>query len=151
MRIGTASLDDADVRALITEHQRRMYESSPPGTSFALDLDGLRQPEITMIEAREGAELLGVAALKALSDEAGEIKSMRTADGALRKGVGQALLDALCEIGRERGYAKLMLETGQGPVFEAANALYLKNGFIRRKAFGGYCETDFNIFYEKSL
>ena len=128
-----------------------MYESSPPGTSFALDLDGLRQPEITVIEAREGAELLGVAALKSLSEAAGEIKSMRTADGVLRRGVGKALLDALCEIGRERGYAKLMLETGQGPVFEAANTLYVKNGFKRREAFGTYRETDFNIFYEKSL
>lgn len=128
-----------------------MYESSPPGTSFALDLDGLRRPEITVIEAREGGELLGVAALKALSKTAGEIKSMRTADGALRKGVGQALLDALCEIAREPGYAQLMLETGQGELFEAANALYLKNGFLRREAFGDYRETDFNIFYEKSL
>lgn len=151
MDIVLANLADADVRELITQHQRRMYEASPPGTSFALDLSGLVRPEVTVFEARDAGALLGVGALMALDATSGEIKSMRTADGALRRGVGQALLDHIVEIARGRGYACLLLETGTGEVFEPANRLYLRNGFVRRGPFGEYSETAFNIFYEKVL
>jgi len=151
VRIGVASLADADVRELITLHQRRMYEASPPGTSFALDLTGLDRPEVTVFEAREEGALLGVGALMAMDATSGEIKSMRTADGALRRGAGQALLDHIVEIARGRGYTCLLLETGTGEVFEPANRLYLRNGFVRCGPFGDYTETAFNIFYEKAL
>ena len=151
MDIGVADLADTDVRALITAHQQRMYEASPPGTSFALDLTGLDRPEVTVLEVREDGVLLGIGALMELPGGSGEIKSMRTSDAALRRGVGQAILDRIVEIARERGYSRLLLETGTGEVFEAANRLYLRNGFARRAAFGDYSETDFNIFYEKAI
>ncbi|MEH6723139.1 MAG: GNAT family N-acetyltransferase, partial [Qipengyuania sp.] len=105
---------DDDVRSLITLHQRRMYDASPPGTSFALDLSGLEDAAVIVLEARDVDALLGVGALLELSATEGEIKSMRTADGALRRGVGQALLDRIIGIARERGYRRLLLETGTG-------------------------------------
>ncbi len=151
MEIGIASLADADVRELVTVHQRRMYEASPPGTSFALDLSGLDRTDVTVFEAREGGLLIGIGALRELSGRAGEIKSMRTEDHALRRGVGQALLDRIEATARERGYSRLLLETGTGETFEPANRLYLRNGFTRCGAFGGYTETAFNIFYEKAF
>lgn len=151
MEIGIASLADADVRELVTVHQRRMYEASPPGTSFALDLSGLDRTDVTVFEAREGEFLLGIGALMELSGRAGEIKSMRTDNHALRRGVGQALLDRIEATARERGYSRLLLETGTSETFEPANRLYLRNGFTRCGAFGGYTETAFNIFYEKAL
>ncbi|WP_394727833.1 GNAT family N-acetyltransferase [Altererythrobacter sp. GH1-8] len=151
LKIGIASLATGDVRKLITLHQRLMYEASPPGTSFALDLSGLERPGITVFEVRKGGALLGIGALKELSGTGGEIKSMRTAETALRMGVGKALLDWIVAVAQERGYLKLLLETGTGPIFEPANRLYLRNGFTRRGPFGEYVETEFNIFYEKSL
>ena len=151
MDIGIANLADADVRELVTAHQRRMYKASPPGTSFALDLSGLDRSNVTVFEAREDGALLGIGALLELSGEAGEIKSMRTSDTALRRGVGQALLDRIEATARDRGYARLLLETGTGETFEPANHLYLHNGFTRCRAFGDYTETAFNIFYKKVL
>ena len=62
MDIGIASLATRDVRDLITLHQRQMYDASPPGTSFALDLSGLDRPDITVLEARRDGELLGSGA-----------------------------------------------------------------------------------------
>ncbi|MDG5747474.1 GNAT family N-acetyltransferase [Qipengyuania sp. XHP0207] len=151
MEFGIASLADADVRDLVTLHQREMYDASPPGTSFALDLSGLDQPEVTVFAVRDHTGLLGIGALMALPETRGEIKSMRTRATALRRGVGQTLLDGIEAEARNRGYAKLFLETGTGEAFEAANRLFLCNGFTRRAAFGDYVETDFNIFYEKAL
>lgn len=151
MEIGIASLADADVRELVTRHQRLMYQASPPGTSFALDLSGLDRTDVTVFEAREGDSLMGIGALMELSADVGEIKSMRTEGSALRRGVGQALLDRIDATARERGYSRLLLETGTGEAFEPANRLYLRNGFTRCGAFGDYTETEFNIFYEKAL
>ncbi|UYH55908.1 GNAT family N-acetyltransferase [Qipengyuania sp. SS22] len=142
---------DDDIRSLITLHQQRMYDASPPGTSFALDLSGLEGAAATVLEARDADTLLGVGALFELSPSEGEIKSMRTADSALRRGVGQVLLDHIVTIARERGYRRLLLETGTGETFEPANRLYLRNGFTRCAPFGDYAETQFNIFYELAL
>jgi putative acetyltransferase len=151
VQVSAANLADDDVRSLITLHQRRMYDASPPGTSFALDLSGLEDAAVIVLEARDAGALLGVGALLELSATEGEIKSMRTADTALRRGVGQALLDRIIDIARERGYRRLLLETGTGETFEPANRLYLRNGFTRCAPFGAYAETDFNIFYELAL
>ena len=151
VQVSAANLADDDVRSLITLHQRRMYDASPPGTSFALDLSGLEGAAVTVLEARDADALLGVGALLELSATEGEIKSMRTADTALRRGVGQALLDRIIGIARERGYRRVLLETGTGETFEPANRLYLRNGFTRCAPFGDYAETDFNIFYELAL
>ena len=151
MEIGIASLADADVRELVTRHQRLMYQASPRGTSFALDLSGLDRTDVTVFEAREDDSLMGIGALMELSADVGEIKSMRTEGSALRRGVGQALLDRIDATARERGYSRLLLETGTGEAFEPANRLYLRNGFTRCGAFGDYTETEFNIFYEKAL
>jgi len=151
VEIGLANLDDADLRDLLTMHQRRMVESSPPGTSFALDLTGLASPNVSLFAARRNGGLLGTAALKQIEPRSGEIKSMRVIDRELGTGVGFALLSYLIAVARERGYRTLMLETGTGEGFAAANALYVRNGFVRRGPFADYAASDFNIFYERAL
>ncbi|NIV31947.1 MAG: GNAT family N-acetyltransferase, partial [Anaerolineae bacterium] len=56
-----------------------MLETSPPESSHALRIDGLKRPEVTVWEMRQGEMLVGCGALKALSDgKSGEIKSMHT-------------------------------------------------------------------------
>ena len=151
MRIRVADLAVADIRDLITRHQKEMYENSPPGTSFALDLSGLDRPEVTVLELREDEVLLAVGALRELDPQSGEVKSMRTAQEALRRGAGQALLSHIEQLARGRGYLKLMLETGTGAFFEPANRLYRRNGFTRRGPFGSYADSAHNLFYEKEL
>ena len=76
---------------------------------------------------------------------------MRVADDALGSGVGLALLHHLMAVARGRGYETLLLETGTGAPFAAANALYLRNGFTRRGPFADYVASEFNIFYECRL
>ena len=67
-----------EIRALLAEHLRSMYELSPPESVHALDLAALRGSDITFWTAWSNGELLGCGALKELSPIHGEIKSMRT-------------------------------------------------------------------------
>jgi GNAT superfamily N-acetyltransferase len=60
--------------------------------SRELDLKGLQSPDITFWTAWNGETLVATGALKQLSEDHGEVKSMHTVPAARRKGVGSALL-----------------------------------------------------------
>ncbi|MDB5448594.1 MAG: GCN5-related N-acetyltransferase [Phenylobacterium sp.] len=134
------------IRALLALHLSGMHESSPAGHVFALDLSGLQAPEVTVWSAWDGGELAGVGALKVLGGGAGELKSMRTNPRRLRQGVGAAILEHIIGEARGRGLTRLSLETGSGPAFEPAIALYRKRGFQDGGPFGDYVRSDFNQF-----
>ena len=142
---------DDRVKALLTRHLEGMHANSPPGHVFALDWSGLQTPEISFYALWEGEDLLGVGALKELAPGLGEIKSMRTADVHLRKGVGAAILEHIIAEAQRRGYRRLSLETGSGPAFEPAITLYRKYGFIEGGAFDGYEKSPFNQFLHLDL
>jgi len=55
---------------------------------------------------------MGCGALKHLSPEHGEIKSMRTDSAHRHKGVASRLLSYILEEARRRGYKRISLETG---------------------------------------
>ena len=86
-----------------------------------------------------------------VAGDTGEVKSMRTTDAALRRGVGRAILRHIEDEAQRRGYVRLLLETGTGEAYRPANALYQNLGYTRRGPFGDYTETGFNIFYEKTF
>jgi putative acetyltransferase len=142
---------DERVKALLTRHLEGMHANSPPGHVFALDWSGLQRPEISFYALWDGEDLLGFGALKELEPRAGEIKSMRTADAHLRKGVAATILDHIIAVARQRDYARLSLETGSGPAFEPAVNLYRKYGFIDGAAFDGYVKSPFNQFLHLDL
>ena len=149
IRLGDFS--DPRVQALLARHLEGMHANSPAGHVFALDWSGLQKPEITFYVMWAGDEVLGCGALKALDSSHGEVKSMRTADAHLRKGVGAAILEHIISEARARGYRRLSLETGSGPGFEPALALYRKRGFTNGAAFGDYTASDFNQFLHLEL
>lgn len=151
MIIRDGGLEHPEVIALLELHAREMSDHSPPGTCHFLDLAGLRTPDISFLSAWEGDMLLGVGALKQLDQLTGEVKSMRTAAAARGLGVGSAILDRIAAMARGRSYTALKLETGTGPLFDAAHALYRRYGFVPCPPFGGYVETPFNRFYAMPL
>jgi putative acetyltransferase len=128
-----------------------MHENSPPDSVFALDLSALRVPEVTVWTVWNGEELMGIGALKELGDGSGELKSMRTHPDHLRKGVAALLLDHIVAEARARGLKRLSLETGSGPAFEPALALYRTRGFVDGEPFGDYKRSVFNQFLHLRL
>src|SRR5215831_18029130 len=85
-------LESEQTRALLAIHLAGMHENTPAGHVFALDLSGLRTPDMTVWSAWRGASIAGIAALKALDATHGELKSMRTHPDHLRQGVAGVLL-----------------------------------------------------------
>lgn len=150
-RIVEDDLTHPAVVALLELHVRSANENSPPGSVFALDLTGLRDPAVTLWTAWEGAALLGMGALKQLDARHGEIKSMRTAPAQLRRGVGGAMLAHVIAAARARGYRRLSLETGTSAPFAAAHALYERVGFVECDPFAGYSDRVFARYYTLAL
>lgn len=138
-------------QALIALHLRGMQGASPPGTSFALDLSGLKVPEVTVWSVWQGEAIAGIGALKMLSAEQAELKSMRTHPDFLRRGVAALLLDHILGEAKLRGVKTVSLETGDGPEFEAALTLYRKRGFMKGNVFADYTPSPFNQFFHLAL
>jgi putative acetyltransferase len=144
MIIGPADLADPEVRALIAFHQQAMVEGSPPGLSFALDLSGLQAEGVSVWAAHIAGRVAAIGALKRLDADRGEVKSMRTHPDFLRQGIAAALLETIIAAARAQGLSVLSLETGSGPAFDPALALYRRRGFANGEAFGDYVLTEFN-------
>ena len=146
MKIEIDDLSRPEVHALLDEHLQSMYELSPPESVHALDLDKLRQPDMTFWSTWEGSQLLGCGALKELEPEHGEVKSMRTPNAMRRKGAGRAMLAHIIEVAWSRGYRRLSLETGSMDAFKPAQRLYESFGFVYCGPFGGYKEDPNSVF-----
>jgi putative acetyltransferase len=145
----TIQIDDlrgAQTIALLEAHRQDMFEHSPPECVFALDLEGLRQPNITFWSAWEGADLLGCGALNELSSTSAELKSMRTDTAHLRKGVAARILAHIIAVARSRSYTHLYLETGPVAAFAPARALYERHGFTYCGPFADYVEDPYSVF-----
>ena len=148
------SVDDPrtpDVRALLERHLNFARGQTPPEHSFALGIEGLLDPEITLFSVRADGSLLGIGAIKRLSPDHAEIKSMHTAEAARGRGVGRAMLAHLLEVARTRGYRRVSLETGTTAAFAPARALYQGAGFVPCGPFAGYQPSEDNTFLTLEL
>src|SRR5262249_46312097 len=140
-----------EIFELLQEHLRDMALHSPPESIHALNLDGLRKPEITFWTAWDDGELLGCVALKELDPHHGEIKSMRTSRSHRKAGVATSLLNHIVEQARLRSYKRLSLETGSVGAFEPARRLYLSFGFGYCGPFADYVKDRYSVFMTREL
>ncbi len=151
MKIKVDDLSGPEIRALLEEHLKHMLEQSPPESAHALDLDGLRQPNITFWTAWDNDQLAGCGALNELTPQHAEIKSMRTAKSHLRRGVARLVLQHILNVADERGYQRLSLETGSMIGFEPARQLYASFGFEYCEPFADYSLDPNSVFMTKLL
>jgi putative acetyltransferase len=151
MLIRVDDLTGLEIRALLEEHLRSMYELSPPESVHALDLAALRRPEITFWTAWSNRALVGCGALKELDPAHGEVKSMRTASAHRREGVGRAMLEHIIAEARARNYVRLSLETGSMAAFLPARRLYESYGFTYCAPFADYTDDPNSAFMTLAL
>jgi putative acetyltransferase len=154
MHIVEGGLDDPRVIALLLTHVERARAETARGSAHALDLSGLRAPDVAFWSAWDsGARqaLLAVGALRALSDAHGEVKSMHTAEAVRGRGVGAAVLRHIVAHAESRGMTRVSLETGAWPYFAAARALYHREGFVECAPFGDYHEDPNSVFMTLTL
>ncbi|UNU44365.1 GNAT family N-acetyltransferase [Sphingopyxis sp. YF1] len=139
-------LSGAAIRALLEVHFAGLLANSPADSCHFLDFAGLRADDVTFWSIHRGDALAGCGALRMLDPAHGEIKSMRTHEAFLRQGVAARMLDHIITEARRRGVARLSLETGSGPAFEPALALYRRHGFDDCEPFADYKADPFSRF-----
>ncbi len=151
MEIKVDDLAGPEIAEFLQDHIRDMRSVSPPESKHALDLAGLRKPEITFWTLWHEGQVAGCCALKQLDAGHGEIKSMRTAGTLRKRGIASQLLEHIIRVATARGYARLSLETGAMPFFAPARRLYLKFGFQPCGPFASYKEDVNSAFFTKYL
>jgi putative acetyltransferase len=151
MKIIKDDLNGAEIAGLLREHLANMAENSPPESIHALNLEQLRQPDVTFWSAWDKNELLGCGALKEIDPRHCEIKSMRTAMSHRRKGVAAAILEHMLTEAKRRNYRRVSLETGSVAAFLPAHNLYKRYGFAECGPFAEYIEDPYSIFMTKEL
>lgn len=150
-RIIEDDLSGQQIRDLIALHLSGMQAHSPACSVHAMDVDRLRVPDITFWSIWEADALVGCGALKKLTPDHGEIKSMRTHPSALGRGAGTAMLRHIIEQARVRHYTRLSLETGSAPAFAPALRLYARHGFTACPPFADYEEDPFSRYLTLAL
>jgi putative acetyltransferase len=149
MHIVEGGLDDSRVVELLGIHRERALAETARGSAHALDLSALLVPGLTFWSAwadEARGTLVGIGALKQLSSEHGEVKSMYVPEMLRGRGCGGALLEHIIASARVRGMSRLSLETGSWPYFAPARALYARHGFVECEPFGDY-RPDLNSVY----
>ena len=151
MQIIIDDLSGQQIADFLEEHIEDMKSTSPPQSKHALDIKGLQQPEITFWTMWEDNELVGCGAIKELSPDHGEIKSMRTSAKLRGNGLASKMLIHIINQAEKRGYQRLSLETGSMEFFVPAVNLYKKFGFEICEPFANYKEDPNSIFMSKVL
>lgn len=130
----------AEVTQEIEEALSRLLPQLNPRLPLP-DTERLRRlvadPAVSLLVARDGDEIVGTTTvivyttpfwIKARLDEV-------VVDASARgKGVGEALVKAALELGRERGAQVAELQSGRGPARDAAHRLYERLGFEIRES-----------------
>lgn len=146
LSITITDLDSRDFVALIDSHNSLMLEHSPPESSHALMIDGLKATGISVWSLFVGTELVGCGALKMLSHSHGEIKSMHTVSKHRGKGYGGKMLEHIIDESKRRGCLQLSLETGSQPGFLVARKFYESYGFKYCGPFGDYLDDSNSVY-----
>ena len=151
MRFEEGNFDDPRVIALLEAHVSRARAETGRGSAHALDSSGLKTPDIRFWTVWRGETLLGMGALKTLSREHGEIKSMYTAESARNQGAGAAMLTHIVAEASVMGLARLSLETGARHYFGPARTFYRRHFFVECAPFGDYKPEPNSVFMTRVL
>jgi len=151
MRIIEGDLNDRRVIDLLQAHLTSARAQTAPGSAHALDLAGLKSSDISVWTIWEGDTLVGVGALKRLSANDAEVKSMHTAQAMRGKGAGSAMLRHIIAAAKAAGVSRLSLETGSWEYFDPARRLYSRHGFVECPPFADYVLDPNSVFMSLEL
>ncbi len=104
---------------------------------FTAELAALPSPYVppkgALLIAHAGSEVAGCAAMRPLTNDAGEMKRLYVRPGFRKFGLGRRLVQAVIDTARKAGYRELRLDTL--PSMVSAQALYRRLGFVEIPAY----------------
>ena len=141
--------DQPEVLRLIAELDAYQAALYPPESNHLVDISTLEKPSVSFFVARNGGEIVGCCALVEAGDGTAEIKRMFVDPEARGLKIASRLMDRLEEIGGEKGFDAIRLETG---IYQPeAISLYRKYGYREIEPFGSYQPDPLSLFMEKRL
>jgi putative acetyltransferase len=151
MKIVRDDLSGPAIAAFLEAHVKQMREITPLESKHALDLDGLRRPEVTFWSMMDGDTVLGCGAIQRLDARHAELKSMRTSPEHRRQGIAARMLEHILAEATGLGFHRISLETGSDDFFAPARTLYLKYGFTPCEPFADYVPDPYSVYLSRSL
>ena len=142
------NFENPHVNKLLIKHFKELRSVSPKGSTHVLDIDGLRNPSIKFWSLWQQDKLIGCGAIKFLSNEHGEFKSIRIVDEFKRKGLGKKIIGHLIKKAKLNNLKKISVETGTGEFFKPARILFKKTGFKKCKPFAHYKEDINSVYFD---
>jgi GNAT superfamily N-acetyltransferase len=130
--------DQLQVRKLFCEYLQwangRLYEEF--GVNFDIEsilerdmaqLEIFLPPQGRLLLATEESQAIGIACLKRIREDIGEIKRMYVRPEFQGKGIGRVLLESLVAEAKQIGYATIRLDSAR--FMKSAHSLYRSAGF----------------------
>ena len=145
------NFENPDVNRLLQYHFTELRSVSPKGSTHVLDIEGLKIKSIKFWSLWEDSMLVGCGALKFLSANHGEFKSIRVSNEFRKKGYGKKIINYLILQSKQLGIKKLSVETGAGEFFLPARKLFFNAGFEPCKPFAHYLEDPNSCYYKLNI
>ena len=145
------NFDNTEVNELLTKHFIELRIASPEGSAHVLDIPGLKVSSIKFWSLWEDENLMGCGALKFLSENHGEFKSIRVHDKFRNKGNGTKVMKYLIDKAKKLKIKRISIETGAGKFFEPARKLFKKCNFELCEPFAHYKEDENSIYLTKLI
>ena len=144
------NFDDLKVNELLKKHFIELRSVSPAGSTHVLDIDGLKDKTIKFWSIWDNEDLIGCGAIKILSQDHGEFKSIRVHDNFRNKGYGIKVINHLIDEAKKLDINRISIETGAGNFFKPARKLFKKCNFELCEPFAHY-KKDINSLYLTKL
>ncbi|RWL48981.1 MAG: GNAT family N-acetyltransferase [Mesorhizobium sp.] len=138
-----------DVRALVAELNAALLELTPPEHCYHLTVEQMAGLDTTVFIARDNGLAVGCGALKRHDEAIGEVKRMYTRPSHRGQKIGAEIVGRVEALARQEGLTRLVLETGDR--HPAAWTVYERAGFTRCGPVLDYPDSEWSVFYEKSL
>ena len=145
------NFDHPEVNDLLTKHFIELRAASPEGSAHVLDIPGLKVPSIKFWSLWKNSKLFGCGALKFLSKEHGEFKSIRVHENFKNQGNGIKIIQHLISEAKKLQIKRISIETGAGRFFEPARKLFKKCNFETCDPFAHYKKDINSLYYSKLI
>jgi putative acetyltransferase len=138
-----------DVRQLIAELNATLLALTPPEFCFHMTAEEMAEPHTTLFVAREDGTAVACGALRRHAERTAEVKRMYTRPSHQGRGLGRRVLEEIAALASREGFTRLVLETGHR--HPAAWRVYERAGFSRCGAVLDYPNSEYSVFYAKTL
>lgn len=138
-----------EVRMLVAELNATLLALTPPEFCFHMSVEEMAGDDTTVLIARDDGVAVACGALKRQAGGVGEVKRMYTRPSHRGQRIGAMIVERIEALARADGCTRLVLETGDR--HPAAWAVYERAGFSRCGPVLDYPDSQWSVFYEKTL